>query len=139
VERKECVLRVVNEKQTILLVEDQDEILRMCKRVLEMQGYKVHPASMPNEAIQIALECRSPIDLLLTDVVMQEMNGSDLSLTLKSIYPDIKTLFMSEYTADIIASHGVVDDGVNFIRKPFAVKQLIKTTQELLDSDGNRF
>ena len=121
-------------QQSVLLVEDQPDILGMCKRILEQQGLLVIPAETPQEAILIAEKHKNGIDLLLTDVVMPEMNGCDLSNKLLITYPNLKTLFMSGYTSDIIASHGVISEDVNFIQKPFTIKALINSVHELLNS-----
>ncbi|NTW70377.1 MAG: response regulator [Chlorobiaceae bacterium] len=123
---------VLPAQNSILLVEDQEDILKMCKRMLEQQGYTVLPAATPNAAIRIAFEHQGSLDLLLTDVVMPGMNGSDLAKTVTTISPGIKTLFMSGYTADTLAARGVSGDGVDFIQKPFTVKQLTGCIQELL-------
>ena len=123
----------IHNKKTVLLCEDQPDILNVCQQILEEQGYLVIPAATPHEAIRLASKHRGIVDLLLTDVVMPEMNGSELAFNIQSIYPDLKTLFMSGYTADIIASHGVVEDGVDFIQKPFSSKQLVRSVQESLD------
>ncbi len=126
-------LLIRHKQQTVLLVEDQPDILDMCKRMLEQQGFMVIPAEKPQEAIRIAEKNIDRIDLLLTDIVMPDMNGCELSDKLLLTHPNLKTLFMSGYTADIIASHGVVEDGVNFIQKPFTSKKLIKSVDELLN------
>jgi len=73
------------------------------------------------------------IHLLMTDVIMPEMNGRDLAIQIQSLYPDVKLLFMSGYTADIIADHGVLNEGVNFIQKPFTKKNLITKVCEVLE------
>ena len=91
------------------------------------------PAATPGEAIRLALEYRGRIDLLMTDVVMPEMNGRDLASNLLSHYPDLKRLFMSGYTANVIAHHGVLDEGVNFIQKPFSMKDLGGKLREVLE------
>jgi PAS domain S-box-containing protein len=117
---------------TILVVEDEPEILNLCRLMLEKSGFKVYTASTPNDAIVIAEELSGNIDLLLTDVVMPGMNGSDLSVKLLTISPGFRILFMSGYTADIIASHGVLDPAVNFIRKPFTIKALAAKVREVL-------
>ncbi len=123
---------VCHDKKTILLVEDEADILYVCKNILEENGYAVLEASKPAAAIQIAEKYKEAIDLLLTDVIMPEMNGSDLSKKLQSISPNLKTLFMSGYTADVIAPHGIFDDGIHFIEKPFTGKKLIKTVEKTL-------
>ncbi|MBF0398690.1 MAG: response regulator [Desulfobacterales bacterium] len=119
-------------KETILLVEDEPAILKMTQRMLEMMGYAVLPASTPGEAIQIAKEYSGHIDIVMTDVIMPEMNGKDLAKNLMSLYPDIKRLFMSGYTADVIAHHGVIDHGVHFIQKPFSKNDLAKKLREAI-------
>jgi YesN/AraC family two-component response regulator len=90
---------------------------------------------IPGEAIRLAREYSGNIHLLMTDVVMPEMNGRDLARNLLSIYPGIKRLFMSGYTADVIAHHGVLDEGVHFIQKPFTSKELAARLKEVLDSE----
>jgi len=119
--------------ETILLVEDEPAILRLATMMLERLGYVVIAAETPGEAIRLAQEHSGPIDLLMTDVVMPEMNGRDLAKNLLSIYPDIKRLFMSGYTANVIAHHGVLDEGVCFIQKPFSPNQLGGKLREVLD------
>lgn len=120
-------------KETILLVEDEPAILNLGKKVLEYHGYQVITAATPGEAISIAEGYNGEIHLLLTDVVMPEMNGRDLARHLITLYPDIKRLFMSGYTADVIAHHGVLEDGVNFLQKPFTIQDLAAKVREVLD------
>lgn len=121
--------------ETILLVEDEPAILRMTALMLERLGYAVVAAKTPGEAVRCAQEYSGTIDLLVTDVVMPEMNGRDLAKNLLSFYPDLKRLFMSGYTANVIAHHGVLDEGVNFIQKPFSREQLGSKVREALDGD----
>jgi len=116
--------------ETILLVEDEPAILQLSAMMLERLGYAVIAAETPGEAIRLAHEHGGPIDLLMTDVVMPEMNGRDLAKNLLSIYPDIKRLFMSGYTANVIAHHGVLDEGVHFIQKPFSNRDLAVKVRE---------
>ena len=120
--------------ETVLLVEDDLSILKLGKRILEDLGYAVMPSNSPSEAIKIAEEQLSKINLLITDVVMPEMNGRELSEHLQSLYPNIKTLFMSGYTANVIAHRGVLDAGVNFISKPFSKESLATKVREALDN-----
>jgi PAS domain S-box-containing protein len=110
--------------ETILLVEDEPSILRMTRMMLERKGYSVLPAATPGEAIDLAKTHTDKIHLLMTDVVMPEMNGRDLAGQLIPLYPEIKILFMSGYTANVIAHHGVLDDGVAFIQKPFSMADM---------------
>ncbi|HSN24143.1 MAG TPA: response regulator, partial [Methylomicrobium sp.] len=85
---------------------------------------------------ELAQKHAERIHLLFTDVIMPEMNGRDLALRLRSMHPTIKRLFMSGYTADVMADHGVLDEGVNFIQKPFARKDLANKVREVLEQDG---
>jgi CheY-like chemotaxis protein len=119
--------------ETILLVEDEPSILRISQKILENLGYGVLAATNPIEAVQLAEEFDGEIHLLLTDVVMPEMNGREMAERLRSFYPDLRVLFMSGYTADVIAHRGVLDDGVNFIQKPFSNQALGSKVREALE------
>jgi two-component system, cell cycle sensor histidine kinase and response regulator CckA len=119
--------------ETILLVEDEKAILRMTTMMLQRLGYTVLEANTPGKAIALAREHAGEIHLLMTDVVMPEMNGRDLSRSLLSLYPNLKRLFMSGYTANVIAHHGVLDEGVQFISKPFTKLDLSIKVREVLD------
>jgi two-component system, cell cycle sensor histidine kinase and response regulator CckA len=120
--------------KTILLVEDETNILELGKLMLERLGFKVLSASTPGEAIHMAKEHIGDIHLLITDVIMPEMNGRDLAKRLISFYPGIKRLFMSGYTGDIIAHHGLLDENVHFMQKPFSFEDLASKVREALDS-----
>ena len=119
--------------ETILLVEDELAILKMTTIMLEHLGYTVLAASCPAEAIRLAGEQASRIDLIMTDMIMPEMNGCDLAKNISSFCPDLKRLFMSGYTADIIAQQGVLDEGEHFIPKPFSLKDLGGKLHEVLE------
>ena len=121
--------------ETILLVEDEPHILKLTTRILKRQGYDVLTAVSPGEAVRLASEYDGVIHLLLTDVVMPEMNGRDLAKGLQSRYRSLKVLFMSGYTANIIVHQGVLDQGVHFIQKPFAVDDLATKVRGVLDSE----
>lgn len=121
-------------KEVILVVEDEPGILKVTVRVLEAQGYAVLGAASPEEAIRLAEERGGRIDLLVSDVVMPGMNGRDLAKRLLSQYPHLKTLFMSGFTADVIAHRGVLDEGVKFIQKPFSIAALANMVRQALDS-----
>ena len=123
--------------ETILIVDDEPEILKLGKLILQKQGYRVLTAGLPGQAIKIAEAQEGEIHLLLSDIIMPEMNGRDLSRKILSIYPQIKVLFMSGYTADIIASHGEVAEVINLIRKPFTVKELTKQVYDTLHPLSN--
>jgi PAS domain S-box-containing protein len=120
--------------ETILLVEDEPDMLRMITMILDRLGYNVLAAKTPGEAIRLAEEHAGRIHLLMTDVVMPEMNGRDLTNKMLSRYPDLKGLFMSGYTADVIAHHGILEEGVHFIQKPFSIKDLATKVREVLGS-----
>ena len=122
-------------RETLLLVEDEAAILRMTKTMLERLGYVVLSAGTPGAAIRLAEQHAGEIHLLVTDVIMPEMNGRDLARNLLTRYPGMKRLFMSGYTADVIASHGVLDEGVNFIQKPFSKGDLSAKVREALGRD----
>ncbi|HEY5282136.1 MAG TPA: ATP-binding protein, partial [Polyangia bacterium] len=124
---------VVRGRETILVVEDEPAILDMTKKMLERLGYTVLPASTPGEAIRLAGAYTGVIHLLMTDVVMPEMNGRDLARNLLTSFPSLKRLFMSGYTADVIAHQGVLDEGVHFIQKPFSKKDLAARVSEALE------
>lgn len=121
-------------QETILLVEDEPGIRHVTTILLETQGYKVFAASTPGEALKLAKEHADELHLLITDVVMPEMNGRDLVRNLLPICPNIKCLFMSGYTANVIAHNGVLDKGINFISKPFSLPDLSAKVREVLDS-----
>ncbi|MFH0996312.1 MAG: response regulator [Pseudomonadota bacterium] len=122
--------------ETILLAEDEPVILELTTTMLEQLGYSVLAASTPGEAIRLAQAHPGPIHLLMTDVVMPEMNGRNLAKNLLSLYPRLKRLFMSGYTANVIAHHGVLDEGVYFIQKPFSIKELAAKVRDALGGDA---
>ncbi len=132
--RKEsCKPPIIRGNETILLVEDEPAILDMVKEMLETFGYQVLASPTPNLAIRISKEYSDEIHLLITDVVMPEMTGWDLSKKLTSLYPGLKCLFMSGYMENVIAHHGVLDEGVNFIQKPFSRQALATKVREILN------
>lgn len=119
-------------EETILLVDDESEVLELLKEMLEHYGYNVYTAN-PARAILLAEQYRGGIDLLLTDVMMPEMNGFELAQRIKSVVPDIKVLFMSGYSTDVISDDTIIQDGVNFIHKPFSFKALSVAVHALLN------
>jgi len=119
-------------KGMILLVEDQSDILQLCRTMLEQQGYTVLTASTPQEAIELAWKKRENIDLLVTDVIMPEMNGSDLFKTIEPICPRLHVLYMSGFTADYIGKHLAGDKQANFIEKPFSLRALTTIVHDIL-------
>ena len=119
--------------ETILVVEDNDEVREVAVRIISGQGYRVLEASQGLDAFLIFTEHDGPIHLLLTDVVMPKMSGRELAETLMSIRPRIKVLYMSGYTDNAIVHHGVLERGMDFIQKPFAVDTLARKVREVLD------
>jgi PAS domain S-box-containing protein len=121
--------------ETVLLVEDDEALLKMAKIMLEGLGYDVLTAGKPNEAIELAEQYAEEIHLLMTDVVMPAMSGRDLQKRLSALRPDMKYLFMSGYTANVIAHRGILDEGVNFLQKPFMMNDLAARVREALDKE----
>jgi signal transduction histidine kinase len=110
--------------ETILLVEDEPMVLNLARQMLESLGYQVLAVNAPSDALQVAEHYKGTIDLLVTDVVMPEMNGPQLAKQLTVIFPSLKTLYMSGYTANVIVHHGVVSEGVKLLQKPFSKEEL---------------
>jgi two-component system cell cycle sensor histidine kinase/response regulator CckA len=120
------------EGETLLLVEDETAILNLVTMILEKQGYKVLSAGTPGEALRLGEAHTGGIDLLVTDVIMPEMNGRGLAERLQVLYPNLKVLFMSGYTANAIVHHGVLGQGVHFVQKPFSTRDLAVKVREAL-------
>ncbi len=110
--------------ETILIVEDEDAILELLQAMLLQLGYAVLAESSPCKALELARAHDGRIHLLITDVVMPEMNGREMAGQMTALYPDIRLLFMSGYTANVIAHQGVLEKGVQFIQKPFSMQQI---------------
>jgi len=120
--------------ETILFVEDEVQLLKLNTRAITSLGYTVLSTDSPREAIAIAGEHDGTIDLLITDIVMPEMNGRELQQELHGKNPGLKCLFTSGYTADIIADRGVLEENVHFLSKPFTRAALAAKIREVLDS-----
>jgi PAS domain S-box-containing protein len=123
---------LVGGQETILLVEDEKAILELGKRLLEKLGYKVLMADGPLAALSLAANRAQHIDLLITDVVMPDMNGKVLAEKLALLRPNLPCLYMSGYTANAIAHRGVLDHGLHFIQKPFSSSELAQKVREAL-------
>jgi len=119
--------------ETILVVEDDEPILSLSKMILENLGYTVLAVQTPTQAIRLAKEHPGDIHLLITDVVMPKMNGRELAEQLTAIRPNLKCLYMSGYTADVIAHRGILYEGVNFIQKPFGSDDLAARVRQVLE------
>jgi CheY-like chemotaxis protein len=125
--------KLLRGSETILLVEDEEDLRKLALLILERQGYKVLAARDGDEALLICEQHKDPIHLLLTDVVMPRMSGHELAKRLESSHPEAKVLYMSGYTDNAIVLHGVLVEGVNYIQKPFTVDALTKKVREVLE------
>lgn len=121
--------------RTILVAEDEPMILKMTTTMLERLGYVVLAASIPSKAIRMSKESDTKIDLVITDVIMPEMNGRELVERLLENQPGVKCLYMSGYTANIIANQGILDEGTFFLQKPFTKKELATKVLEVLGTE----
>jgi CheY-like chemotaxis protein len=119
--------------ETVLLVEDEHTVRNLCSRILGGLGYQVTQARSGAEAVAAAADRADRIDLLLTDVVMPGMSGKELATRLVRHHPEMKVLFMSGYTDDAIVHHGVLDEGVSFIGKPYTPSALARKVREVLE------
>ena len=119
--------------ETVLVVEDEAAILQMARMSLEQLGYTVLSAGSPEEGLRASEEHAGPIQLLITDVVMPQMNGRQLAERLGAARPGLKCLYMSGFTADVIAHRGVLEEGLSFIAKPFSLTVLAEKVREVLD------
>lgn len=120
--------------ETVLLVEDENLVRKLVRTILESRGYLVLEAPGGEEAFHICRSYQEPIHLLITDVVMPKMKGKEVADRLRSIYPEMKVLFVSGYTSDMIDQHGILESGTHFLQKPFAPVDLLNRVRELLDS-----
>ena len=118
--------------ETVLLVEDTPAILETTRAMLEKLGYQILAAFSPGEALRLAKSYFGKIHLLITDVVMPGMDGPELAENLQPLCPDIKRLFMSGYTANILSRHGVTDKDLHFLQKPFTMQDLAAKAREAL-------
>ncbi len=119
--------------ETILLAEDNEQVREMTNEILTWQGYKVLIAENGRDALAALDQHDGPVHLLLTDVIMPDMNGRELFERIAVQDPAMKVIFMSGYTDNVITHHGVMEPGVNFIQKPFSIKALTAKVREVLD------
>jgi CheY-like chemotaxis protein len=122
--------------EAVLVVEDEPAILAIARQVLDTLGYRALAASSPAEALAAADRHGGKIDVLLTDVIMPGMNGRELYERLAAARPALRCLYMSGYTADVIADRGVLEPDVQFIAKPFSTSDLALTLRDVLDRPG---
>jgi CheY-like chemotaxis protein len=126
-------LSVPGGSETILLVEDEDLVRSLAVEILEEFGYAVITAPNGTEGLRICKEFKGRIDLLISDVVMPQMSGRELAEHISVLRPEIKVLFMSGYTDDAIVRHGILEENMPFIQKPFLPDALARKARELLD------
>jgi len=124
--------------ETVLLAEDEKSLRVTCGLFLKALGYNVLVAETPKAALKMVSQHPGDIHVLLTDVVMPGMDGRQLAQRISSAKSDIKVLFMSGYTADVIANRGVLDEGVQFLSKPFSRDDLAYKLRQVLDMSGER-
>ena len=124
-------------KGSILVVEDNDELRKLASSILKRYGFTVIDAGRVNAAVDLAQREEGNIDLLLTDVIMPGMNGKELYEKIKELQPQMKVLYMSGYTEDIISNHGILHEGINFIQKPFTVHGLVQKIQKVMENDDS--
>jgi len=121
--------------ETILLVEDQEEVRRVTARLLTNLGYDVHDYNDPQQAVRFSETNDDSINLLLTDVIMPSESGIELQERIRRLQPSIRVLYMSGYADDLISKHGLLDEGVNFLPKPFTIKMLAQKVRSVLDAE----
>jgi two-component system cell cycle sensor histidine kinase/response regulator CckA len=131
-EDNKAVMKLPGGAETVLIVEDEESILKLSREMLELLGYKVLAVNETDQALRLAKEYDGNIDLLLTDVMMPGMNGKELSERIIAFKPGLKRLYMSGYTSDVITCQGILEEGVQFIHKPFSFKDLATKVRETL-------
>ena len=119
--------------ETVVVAEDDDGVRELTFDILQKHGYRVITASNTGELFQALHDYDGSVDMLLTDVIMPGMNGRELFEKLKSSYPELKVIFMSGYTDDVIAHHGILEEGMHFIQKPFSINLLTDKVRSVLD------
>jgi len=132
----ELQTQTVQGSETVLLVEDEDDVRGLARKVLEANGYKILEARDGAEALSLYRKHEQSIDLLFTDVVMPGMNGRELAERLSSLHKGVKVLFCSGYTDDALVQQGILDEGAPFLEKPYSGLLLVRKVREVLDAGG---
>ena len=131
--RKEVIGEIPRGSETILVVEDEEVVRKLAVKALKKQGYKVLDAPDGGQALILCEKYQDPIHLILTDVVMPGINGRELVERLKRIHPEMKALYMSGYTDNVVFHHGILEQELAFIQKPFTLENLGRKVREVLD------
>ena len=134
-EIKETIQKDLNGSESILIVEDEDLVRTFMVNTFENYGYTAHDANSYDEAIQVMHNLHGEIDLLVTDVVLPQKSGKEVARSLCEYKPSLKVIYMSGYTDNIIAHHQIIEEGIEFLHKPFTTKGLLKKAREILDLD----
>jgi CheY-like chemotaxis protein len=124
---------VTSGTETILLVEDEESLRSVAKEYLTAQGYTVLDAANGVAALDVGQAHNGQIDILVTDVIMPKLGGSALVKHIHKVRPNLKVIYVSGYTEDTIGHHGVLNEGVNFVQKPYSLEGLAKRIREVLD------
>jgi CheY-like chemotaxis protein len=119
-------------KETVLVVEDEEELLVIIGSSLESHGYTTLCTTSPRRALELCSEREGSIDLLVTDVILPEMNGKQLQQRIEEMSPGTKTLFISGYTADVVAERGILEKETFFLQKPFTPDALVRKVRTIL-------
>jgi CheY-like chemotaxis protein len=122
--------------ETVLLVEDEDVVRKFAHRVLESYGYTVHAVADPRQAIEFISPRISAIDIIVTDVVLPDMNGRVMATALREQHPESKVLYMSGYADNAIVHHGILERGMRFLPKPFSAEALARSVRDALEARG---
>ncbi|MBU0508831.1 response regulator [bacterium] len=120
--------------ETILLVEDEEGVRDLVERILSHHGYRVITAAFPQQAIRMAKGFQGTIDLLVTDIILPQINGNELAKRVRGLRPEIRVMFMSGYTDDRILGHEIADGRASFLAKPFTAEGLARKVREVLDT-----
>jgi CheY-like chemotaxis protein len=123
--------------ETILLVEDEDAVRELTRQILRLNGYSVLQAARGHEALEVSREYDGCIDLLLTDVIMPQMNGRELADLLRKQRPELRVVYMSGYAEDAIVHQGALEPGVVLVEKPFNPEVLVRTVRQALDQQDS--
>jgi DNA-binding NtrC family response regulator len=133
VKEKQVDEELLRGDDTILVVEDNEEVRKVTARILKMQGYRILEASNEDDAFSIGDQHDGPIHLIVTDIVMPKMHGPELAKHLSSSYPEMKVIYMSGHVENVISHHGILEKGMEYIQKPFTINGLVRKAREVLD------